>query len=132
MTGSASLQIQIWPIDRLVFYARNPRKNDAAVDRLVRALNFLGETCSTHTRKTCPNGSGTIFVRGFPLPASLERTASSVLRPCELLGPSPYGANNAELIPWTRRPYTGGFHAQIMEWPKCFGRPPRRMPFLGV
>ena len=30
MTGSASLQIQIWSIDRLVFYARNPRKNDAA------------------------------------------------------------------------------------------------------
>jgi hypothetical protein len=22
-------QIQIWPIDRMVFYARNPRKNDS-------------------------------------------------------------------------------------------------------
>jgi hypothetical protein len=32
MTASVSLQIQIWPIDRLVFYARNPRKNDAAVE----------------------------------------------------------------------------------------------------
>jgi hypothetical protein len=28
-----SQQIQTWPIDRLVFYARNPRKNDAVVDR---------------------------------------------------------------------------------------------------
>ena len=35
MTESASLQIKVWPIDRLVFYARNPRKNDAAVDRMV-------------------------------------------------------------------------------------------------
>jgi hypothetical protein len=24
-------EIQIWPIDKLVHYARNPRKNDAAV-----------------------------------------------------------------------------------------------------
>jgi hypothetical protein len=33
MTASASLQIQICSIDRLVFYARNPRETDAAVDR---------------------------------------------------------------------------------------------------
>ena len=29
-------QVQIWHIDSLVFYARNPRKNDAAVDRQPR------------------------------------------------------------------------------------------------
>src|SRR4030088_657486 len=28
------LQIEVWPIDRFVFYARNPRKNDSAVDRM--------------------------------------------------------------------------------------------------
>ncbi len=33
-------QIQTWPIDRLVFYARNPRKNDAAVDRMLRQFGF--------------------------------------------------------------------------------------------
>ena len=33
-------QIQIWHIDRLAFYARNPRKNDAAVDR--KAPEFSG------------------------------------------------------------------------------------------
>jgi hypothetical protein len=27
-------QIELWPIERLVEYARNPRKNDAAVDRM--------------------------------------------------------------------------------------------------
>ncbi|MGA7413387.1 MAG: hypothetical protein WBW33_23130, partial [Bryobacteraceae bacterium] len=35
-------QIHTWPIDRLVFYARNPRKNDSGVDRMCssRALGF--------------------------------------------------------------------------------------------
>jgi hypothetical protein len=42
MTASASLQIQIWPIDRLVFYARNPRKNDAAVDRMCSSIREFG------------------------------------------------------------------------------------------
>jgi len=36
------LQIQIWPIDRLVFYARNPRKNDAAVDRMCSSIREFG------------------------------------------------------------------------------------------
>jgi hypothetical protein len=34
------LEIQSWSIDRFVFYARNPRKNDAAVDR--KAPEFSG------------------------------------------------------------------------------------------
>ncbi|MGA3027926.1 MAG: DNA modification methylase [Bryobacteraceae bacterium] len=35
-------QIQIWPIDRLVFYVRNPRKNDAAVDRMCSSIREFG------------------------------------------------------------------------------------------
>ena len=38
----ASMEIQVWPIDKLVFYARNPRKNDAAVDRMCAALREFG------------------------------------------------------------------------------------------
>ena len=40
MTNStaSTLQIQFWPIDKFVFYTRNPRKNDAAVDRMVASL----------------------------------------------------------------------------------------------
>jgi hypothetical protein len=38
----SALQILIWPIDRLVFYARNPRKNDAAVDRMVASIREFG------------------------------------------------------------------------------------------
>ena len=42
MAASASLQIQIWPFDRLVFYARNPRKNDTAVDRMCSSIREFG------------------------------------------------------------------------------------------
>src|ERR1035441_4157006 len=33
---------QLWPIDKLVFYARNPRKNDAAVDRMCGSIREFG------------------------------------------------------------------------------------------
>ncbi len=36
------LRIELWPLDRLVFYARNPRKNDAAVDRMVASIRRFG------------------------------------------------------------------------------------------
>ena len=44
MTNSTpqSPQIQVWPIDKLVFYVRNPRKNDGVVDRMVASLREFG------------------------------------------------------------------------------------------
>ena len=42
MIASPPLQIQTWPIDKLVFYARNPRKNDAAVDRMCSSIREFG------------------------------------------------------------------------------------------
>src|SRR5436309_11319109 len=35
-------EIETWPIDRLIFYARNPRKNDAAVDRMCASIREFG------------------------------------------------------------------------------------------
>jgi ParB-like chromosome segregation protein Spo0J len=35
-------QIQLWPVSRLVFYARNPRRNDAAVDFMVASIREFG------------------------------------------------------------------------------------------
>jgi DNA modification methylase len=35
-------QIERWPIDRLVHYARNPRKNDGAVDRMCSSIREFG------------------------------------------------------------------------------------------
>jgi len=42
VSQAAAQQIQIWPIDRLVFFARNPRKNDAAVDRMCGSIREFG------------------------------------------------------------------------------------------
>jgi hypothetical protein len=36
------VQIQSWPVERLIFYARNPRKNDAAVDRMCGSIREFG------------------------------------------------------------------------------------------
>src|SRR6202171_5488197 len=36
------MEIQLWPIDKLIFYARNPRKNDAAVDRMCGSIREFG------------------------------------------------------------------------------------------
>ena len=36
------MEIQIWPIDKFVFYARNPRKNDGAVDRMCGSIREFG------------------------------------------------------------------------------------------
>ena len=36
------VEVQFWPIDKFVFYARNPRKNDAAVDRMCASIREFG------------------------------------------------------------------------------------------
>jgi DNA modification methylase len=36
------MQIEMWPIDRFAFYVRNPRKNDAAVDRMCASIREFG------------------------------------------------------------------------------------------
>src|ERR1700726_1012462 len=43
MTKSVhTLQIEVWPIDRFVFCARNPRKNDSVVDRMCSSIREFG------------------------------------------------------------------------------------------
>jgi DNA modification methylase len=42
ITSPQQLEIQVWPIDRLILYARNPRKNDAAVDRMCSSIREFG------------------------------------------------------------------------------------------
>jgi len=37
-----SPQIELWPLDKLIFYKRNPRKNDAAVDRMMASIREFG------------------------------------------------------------------------------------------
>jgi DNA modification methylase len=42
ITSPRSTEVQSWPIDKLVFYVRNPRKNDAAVDRMCSSIREFG------------------------------------------------------------------------------------------
>jgi DNA modification methylase len=37
-----TLRIEFWPVSRLVFYARNPRRNDKAVDFMVASIREFG------------------------------------------------------------------------------------------
>src|SRR6266404_1461246 len=40
--AEVSTEIRIWPVDRLVGYTRNPRKNTAAVDRMCGSIREFG------------------------------------------------------------------------------------------
>ena len=42
MKASAVTTIEIWPIGRLDPYARNPRKNDVAIDRMRGSIRVFG------------------------------------------------------------------------------------------
>src|SRR5947207_12349209 len=42
LSQAVAQHIQQWPIDKLIFYARNPRKNDAAVDRMCGSIREFG------------------------------------------------------------------------------------------
>ena len=39
---AVSINMETWPIDRLIPYARNPRKNDTAVDRMCSSIREFG------------------------------------------------------------------------------------------
>jgi hypothetical protein len=42
VSDKVTARIEQWPIDRLIFYARNPRKNDGAVDRMCGSIREFG------------------------------------------------------------------------------------------
>jgi hypothetical protein len=45
-----NLQIHVWPIDQLVFYAHNLRKSDAVVDRMCSSIREFGFKCPVLAR----------------------------------------------------------------------------------
>src|ERR1019366_9478988 len=50
VSEAAAQQIQLWSIERLIFYARNTRKNDAAVDRMCASIREFGFKCPVLAR----------------------------------------------------------------------------------
>src|SRR3984893_16323362 len=39
---AAATDVEFWPVDKLIPYARNPRKNDSAVDRMCSSIREFG------------------------------------------------------------------------------------------
>jgi hypothetical protein len=42
MVSQVDTRVEQWPIEKLIFYARNPRENDAAVDRMRASIREFG------------------------------------------------------------------------------------------
>jgi ParB-like nuclease domain len=40
--GEEAMLVDFWPIERFTFYVRNPRRNDAAVDRMCGSIREFG------------------------------------------------------------------------------------------
>src|ERR1700747_1708282 len=55
---SLAQRIEYWPLDKLVFYAKNPRKNDAAVDRMVASIREYGFKIPVLARSSGEGGDG--------------------------------------------------------------------------
>jgi hypothetical protein len=58
---SNSAEVQVWPIDRLIAYARNPRKNDAAVDRMCASIRKFGFKIPCLARSDGEAAEGSLF-----------------------------------------------------------------------
>jgi ParB/Sulfiredoxin domain len=52
VSGPILHRVEMWPIEKLVFYARNPRKNDAAVDRMSASIREFGFKCPVLARSS--------------------------------------------------------------------------------
>ena len=52
LSEAATQQIEYWPVARLIFYAKNPRKNDAVVDRMVASIREFGFKIPVLARST--------------------------------------------------------------------------------
>ena len=63
-TATQTFQIESWHIDRFIPYARNPRKNDAAVDRMCASIRELGFKCPVLARSDGTVVDGHLRLKG--------------------------------------------------------------------
>jgi ParB-like nuclease domain len=63
VTAAPPIQIQIWPINRFVLYARNPRKNDAVVDRMCSSIREFGFNIPVLARSDGEVGDGRLRIK---------------------------------------------------------------------
>ena len=75
-TAAQTLQIEVWHLDRFVPYARNPRKNDAAVDRMAASIREFGFKVPVLARS-----DGTVVDGHLRLKAARKVESAPVLTP---------------------------------------------------
>ena len=129
VSQAAAQQVQTWPIDRLVFYARNPRKNDDAVDRMcgsIREFRLQDPRARAQRRRSGRRprtgwtvdsrlGNGRIVGRAdefrWPRGSSVELSISV----------APYSGDNLELASFGLNPIQSAVcslqHKQVAAWP---------------
>src|ERR1700758_2922974 len=79
MQATATRHIELWPIEKLILYARNPRKNDAAVDRMMASIREFGFKIPVLAR-----GSGEVVDGHLRLKAARKLGISEVpVIPCD-------------------------------------------------
>jgi hypothetical protein len=91
-----NLQIQIWSIDRLVLYARNPRKNDTAVDRMCSSIREFGFKIPVLARSNGEVVDGHLRLKAARKPGSFPGCETPVSRPGDLLKLA--GSGRAEFL----------------------------------
>src|SRR5260370_7756743 len=77
-SAATQTKIETWHIDRLVFYVRNPRKNDAAVERMCGSIREFGFKCPILARSDGEEVDG--HLSESPTPAKHPGGPSDPLR----------------------------------------------------
>ena len=64
LSEAGAQRIEIWKIERLVFYSKNPRKNDAAVDRMCASIREYGFKIPVLARSSGEVVDGHLRIKG--------------------------------------------------------------------
>ena len=75
--------LETWPIDRFVFYARNPRKNDPAIDRMCASIREFGFKCPVLARSDGTVVDGHLRLKSAKKLGITEIRLSSLTNQCD-------------------------------------------------
>jgi hypothetical protein len=140
-----ALKVEQWPIDRLVDYARNPRKNDAHVDRMAGAIREFGFRIPI-----CAKSDGTVVDGHLRLkaarklgltevPVALADTQGGLSRSAKISAPRSPGRMREQPRPPTgaltnarsRQGWRPGKSPKPPAYPSLRGPIPAMFPLLG-
>ena len=116
-TETQSLQINNWPIDKLVFYASNPRKNDAAIDRMCGSIREFGFKIPVLARSDGDVVDGHLRLAPPAMKHSVGRQIATDI--AGYRGPVGSARDTLEAVRWTFTSSTWRLHSHV----DCFSLP---------